>query len=52
MRAVSSAKPARRCDNADLGELAAYAVQQLRVLLDQQLARGFEPARRLLFDAL
>lgn len=37
--------------NAELGELAAQAIHQLRALLDQQLARPLNAARRLLLDA-
>jgi hypothetical protein len=43
---------ARGGDNAELGELAAPTVPQLRALLDQQLAGPLDAARRLLLDAL
>jgi hypothetical protein len=49
---LGEAAPPLRGDVAELGELAAHTVHQLRVLLDQQLPRPFETARRLLLDAL
>ena len=39
-------------DDAELGQLAAQAIHQLGALLDHQLARPLDPARRLLVDAL
>jgi hypothetical protein len=46
------AAPALRRNDAKFGQLAAHAVHQLRVLLDQQVARPFDPTGSLLLDAL
>jgi hypothetical protein len=46
------AAPAHGGDDAELGQLAAHAVHQLRPLLHQQHPRAFQTARGLLLDAL
>ena len=49
---VVKAAPSLGRDDAELGQLAAHVVHQLRLLLDQEITRSLEPARRLLLDAL
>lgn len=44
--------PSLRRDNAELEKQATNAVHKLGVLLDQQIARPFKPARGLLRDAI
>ena len=46
-RHFGKAAPALRGGDALLGELTANAVQELRVLLDQEIARPFAPAMAL-----
>jgi hypothetical protein len=51
--ALSSAKPRPPgAATTPSGELAAQTVHQLGALLDEEFGRSFDPARRLLVDAL
>ena len=48
---LSKAAPPLRRDDAEFGQLAAHAVHQLGVLLEQQFPRPLEPARGLTLGA-